>query len=142
MSAVQRQSRVLIEVASMVRDYLFRHTFRDFSTERLEEMFRKSTRTVEDLRVKPITMWDLLDLLDGGEVDLGIVIRERNGSQLTFFPGSNFGSMTSASDTPREEETAKKDFTTKKGFTTETPQVDSRIISSPLNPRNWQREGA
>jgi hypothetical protein len=112
MSAIQHQGDVLREAATMVRDYLFQNLFRHYSDEQLQEITRHSHKAISAIRHGSATMWDLMDLLEGAGIDIGLTIRTRDGEKVTFFPGVNFGPMSSGAGDGQEKKVAKKSFDT------------------------------
>ena len=112
LTSYQRQAAITREVAQMVRDHLFRTVFRRAPAERIQEVLRaaKCHKTPDFMRHgTEFTFLDLLDLLDGAGVDLGLSIRTRDGQETTFWPGRNFGPTGSLDGTPHEALKATRD---------------------------------
>ncbi len=115
MSAFQRQAGIMKELSQMVRDHIFRTVLRKAPKERIEEMLRsvKCHKSVEIFRDGvDFTFYDLLDLVDAAGIDIGLTIRIRDGEEVTFYPGHNFGETGGKNGTPREKRAAKKPFET------------------------------
>jgi hypothetical protein len=113
MTSFQRQSGIVKEIAQMVREHVFRTTLRDIPDPQLREMLSsvKNHKTIEIFRDgKEFAWFDLLDLVDFCGIDLGITIRMRDGEEVTFYPGHNFGETGTCAGTPQEEKVAKKPY--------------------------------
>ena len=113
MSAFQRQAAIMKEVSQMVRDYVFRTALKKAPKERIEEMLKTvgCHKSVEVFRFGPeFGIHDLMDLVDAAGIDIGITIRLRDGEEVTFYPGHNFGKTGDRNGTPREKRVAKKPY--------------------------------
>jgi hypothetical protein len=101
------------EVSQMVRDYVFRTALKKAPKERIEEMLKTvgCHKSVEVFRFGPeFGIHDLMDLVDAAGIDIGITIRLRDGEEVTFYPGHNFGKTGGQNGTPREKLVAKKPY--------------------------------
>jgi hypothetical protein len=97
----------------MVRDHVFRTVLKKAPKERIEEMLKtvKCHKSVEVFRNgTEFSFYDLLDLVDAAGIDIGLTIRVRDGEEVTFFPGHNFGGTGDGNGTPRENRVAKKPY--------------------------------
>ncbi len=113
MSAFQRQGEIMKELSQMVRDHVFRTVLKKAPKERIEEMLKtvKCYKSVETFRYgADFGFFDLMDLVDGVGLDIGISIRMRDGEEVTFYPGHNFGETGEESGTPHEKRVAKKPY--------------------------------
>ena len=100
---VTHQDRVLTRAISMVRDFLFEDKYADWGDEALAERwgFTRSMVRMRRVTTKP-NMTDLLAMIAGSDLDLGITIRDPvTGREVTFFPGDN---ITSSLDADQETE--------------------------------------
>jgi hypothetical protein len=101
------------ELSQMVRDHVFRTVLKKAPPERIEEMLKtvKCHKSVEVFRDgAEFGFYDLLDLVDAAGIDIGLTIRVRNGEEITFYPGHNFGGTGGKNGTPREKRVAKKPY--------------------------------
>jgi len=142
MSAFQRQSGIMKEVSQMVRDYVFQTALKKAPKERIEEMLKtvKCHKSVEVFRNgTEFSFYDLLDLVDAAGIDIGITVRMRDGEEVTFYPGHNFGKTGGKNGTPREKRVAKKPYEAY------TPNHDYRAnrghVTGAANPA-WNRNAA
>lgn len=113
MSAFQRQGNIMKEISQMVRDHIFRTVLKKAPKERIAEMLRvvNCHKSVEVFRDGPeFTFYDLLDLVDAAGIDIGFTIRMRDGEEVTFYPGHNFGKTGGENGTPHEKRVAKKPY--------------------------------
>ena len=113
MNSIQRQLGVMKELSQMVRDHVFRTVLKKAPKERIKEMLKtvNCNKSVETFRDGPeFGFYDLLDLVDATGIDIGISIRMRNGEEVTFYPGHNFGKTGGKNGTPREKLAARKPF--------------------------------
>lgn len=97
----------------MVRDHIFRTVLKKAPKERIEEMLRsiKCHKSVEVIRGgADFSFYDLLDLVDAAGIDIGLTIRTRDGEEVTFYPGQNFGETGGKNGTPREKRAARKPY--------------------------------
>jgi hypothetical protein len=129
MSAFQRQSGIMKELSQMVRDYVFRTVLKKAPKERIEEMLKtvKCHKSVEVFRDgSEFGFYDLLDLVDAAGIDIGLTIRVRDGEEITFYPGHNFGGTGGKNGTPQEKRAAKKPYEPYVAPTYVAPQHDYR----------------
>lgn len=113
MSAFQRQGAIMKEISQMVRDHIFRTVLKKAPKERIAEMLRvvNCHKSVETFRDGPeFSFYDLLDLVDAAGIDIGFTIRMRDGEEVTFYPGHNFGKTGGKNGTPHENRVAKKPY--------------------------------
>ena len=97
----------------MVRDHVFRTLLKKAPKERIEEMLKTVNcyKSVETFRHGiDFGLYDLLDLVDAAGIDIGITIRMRDGEEITFYPGHNFGKTGGRNGTPHEKRVAKKPY--------------------------------
>ncbi len=97
----------------MVRDHIFRTVLKKAPKERIEEMLRsikchKSAASFRD--GVDFSFYDLLDLVDAAGIDIGLTIRTRDGEEVTFYPGQNFGETGGKNGTPHEKRAARKPY--------------------------------
>jgi len=101
------------EISQMVRDHIFRTVLKKAPKERIAEMLR-SVKCHKDVEVfrngQEFTFYDLLDLVDAAGIDIGFTIRMRDGEEVTFYPGHNFGKTGGEDGTPHEKRAAKKPY--------------------------------
>ena len=113
MSAFQRQGEIMKELSQMVRDHVFRTVLKKAPKERIEEMLKtvKSYKSAEAFRYgADFGFFDLMDLVDAVGLDIGVSIRMRDGEEVTFYPGQNFGETGGEDGTLHERRVAKKPY--------------------------------
>ncbi len=111
----------------MVRDHVFRTVLKKAPKERIEEMLKTVNcyKSVETFRHGiDFGLYDLLDLVDAAGIDIGITIRMRDGEEITFYPGHNFGKTGGRNGTPHEKRVAKKPY-----------EYENTVYDSRAHPR-------